>query len=85
MPQPLNELGTDVSLAITPDTGPPQRPALAILAMQAIAEGSRLDAEVGNVFVELSGANPRPASVTYLSLNGSIARQRRSMPSLNWC
>jgi hypothetical protein len=78
MPQPLKTFGDKVKriyLSNSGDSPSRNRPELALLAMNVIAEHSILDAFFRSVFITLLGENPRPAAAVYSSLNSENARR----------
>ena len=78
MPQPLSSLGervTEIHLSNSMDSPARQRPQLALLAMNVIAEYSILETFFMNVFIEMLGANPEPAAAIYAALNSDKARK----------
>ncbi len=73
MPQPLSSVRSDASIFLGNNTDNPSdhRPKLALWAMRVIAEWSILESFMQGLFVEMLGANPRPAATIYASLKGA--------------
>ena len=65
--QKLSEIKNPGSISICNNWDSPsrQQPKIAILAMDVIANWSILDGFIQNTFIEMVGANPKPAAIIY--------------------
>ncbi len=70
-----------VSVGNTDNDPSYERPDLALLAMRVIAAWSLLESDFEGVFVQMLGANPRPAAAIYASLT-SAATQKAALRAI---
>lgn len=77
MPQPVSSLGRKIGIHIGNNVDSPSvhRPNLALAAMNVVAEWSILESFFSDLFMQMLGANPRPAAAMYYALSGEASKK----------